>query len=649
MKSKRGSFLAVAIMVLARLAVADDPSADLSITNTTMPNPATVGKNLTYGMNVINNGPDTATNVQVTDTLPGGVTLVSASFNFIGGMANPCSGTTTITCNLGTVGVGKLAGAAVLIIVRPQATGVLSNTATVTANEPDPDPSNNTATVETGVEAALSSPVVEDPNLAVRTVVSGLTEPTGMAFLGRNDFLVLEKSTGKVKRVVNGMVRSTVLDLAVNSAVERGLLGIALHPNFRHNGFVYLYWTCRAPSFRDDCAGGTEDTADVAQVPLLGNRVDRFKWDGSRLTFDKNLIRLHAYQADAGQTLRGNHNGGKIVLERREREDEDGDHEGENGNERDARKAKLLIYIGDNGRRGFMQNVQQGFGPETCEARPSGPRCDDQFGGPEPDNAHLTGVILRLNDDGTTPKDNPFFEVGAQMGGEVGANIQKVFAYGIRNGFGLAVDPETGQLWEAQNGDDSGSEINRIEPGSNGGWIQIMGRLDRIADFKAIETSPVYFGLQQIRWLPTLIADSPEEALDRLFMLPGAHYLDPLLSWKFEVAPAGLGFVVGEKLGEEFEGDLIVGGARDFLLGGHLFRLKLSDDRLDLVFSDPRLEDRVADNHDKWDITESESLLFGRGFGITTDILTGPNGHLFVVSLTNGAAYEIFRRHEDDD
>jgi hypothetical protein len=99
-------------------------------------------------------------------------------------------------------------------------------------------------------------------------VVSGLTEPTGIAFLRRNDFLVLEKSTGKVKRVVNGVVQSMVLDLAVNSFSERGLLGIALHPDFEDNGFVYLYWTCRAASIRDDCAGGTEDTA-AAQVPLL--------------------------------------------------------------------------------------------------------------------------------------------------------------------------------------------------------------------------------------------------------------------------------------------------------------------------------------------------------------------------------------------
>ena len=622
MNSKTRWLLAVATMALARLAVAGD-SADLSITNTASPSPATVGKNLTYGMNIINQGPETATNVQVTDALPAGVTLVSATFNFIGGPSTPCAGTTTITCNLGTVGVGKLGGAAVVIVVLPLATGLLSNTATVAASEPDPVPSDDAATVQTAVVAQLSNPVMVDPNLTIRTVVSGLTQPTGIAFLGRNDFLVLEKSTGQVKRVVNGVVQSTVLDLAVNSAVERGLLGIALHPNFRDNGFVYLYWTCRAPSFRDDCAGGTEDTADLAQVPLLGNRVDRFKWDGSTLIFDKNLIRLHAYQADAGQALRGNHNGGRIVFEANKGEDE----------------GKLLIQIGDNGRRGWMQNFTIGTFSDGIH--------DDQFGGPAPDNAHLTGVILRLNDDGTTPKDNPFFEVGAQMGGEVGANIQKVFAYGVRNSFGLAVDPETGQLWEAQNGDDSGSEINRFEAGTNGGWVQIMGRLDRIADFKGIETSPRYFGLQQVRWPPTRIAHTPGEALNRLFMLPGAHYSDPLLTWKFAVDPAGIGFVVGEKLGEEYEGNLIVGFARDFLLGGHLFRLTLSDDRLDLVFRDPRLADRVADNHDKWDITESESLLFGKGFGIATDVRTGPNGHLFVTSLTKGAVYEILRREEE--
>src|SRR5262249_22366245 len=73
-------------------------------------------------------------------------------------------------------------------------------------------------------------PMMVDPNLTVSTVVSGLDQPTSMAFLGPGDFLILEKATGKVKHVVNGAVVGTALDLAVNSASERGLLGIALQP-----------------------------------------------------------------------------------------------------------------------------------------------------------------------------------------------------------------------------------------------------------------------------------------------------------------------------------------------------------------------------------------------------------------------------------
>jgi len=269
---------------------------------------------------------------------------------------------------------------------------------------------------------------------------------------------------------------------------------------------------------------------------------------------------------------------------------------------------------------------------------------DDQFGGPEPDNAHLTGVILRLNDDGSAPADNPFFAVGASMGGEVGGNLQKIFAYGIRNGFGMAFDPVSGDLWEQENGDDSFTELNRVEPGMNSGWVQIMGPPERIQQFKQIETSPQFFGLQQLRWPPTNIADTPEEALDRLFMLPGAHYSPPEFSWKFEVAPAGIGFMAGRGLGPQYENDLFMGAARTTLEGGHLFHFNLTGNRRKIAVDDPRLEDRVADNLAKFEITESESLLIGRNFGIGTDIQTGPNGNLFVVSLSNGAVYEIHRR-----
>lgn len=65
----------------------------------------------------------------------------------------------------------------------------------------------------TSTLAQGSSPSVVDPNLRVRTVISGLSEPTTMAFLGADEFLVLEKSTGQVKHVVNGAVAGTALDL----------------------------------------------------------------------------------------------------------------------------------------------------------------------------------------------------------------------------------------------------------------------------------------------------------------------------------------------------------------------------------------------------------------------------------------------------
>ena len=168
--------------------------------------------------------------------------------------------------------------------------------------------------------------------------------------------------------------------------------------------------------------------------------------------------------------------------------------------------------------------------------------------------------------------------------------------------------------------------------------------MERIAQYKEIETTFGGQNLQQLRWPPTNIADTPEQALSRLFMLRGARYSDPVFSWKWEVAPAGVGFLNSRALGREFEGDLFVGAATPLLEGGYLFHFNLTGNRRKIGVDDPRLSDRVADNLAKHEITESESLLIGRDFGVAPDIKTGPNGNLFVVSLTRGAIYEIFRR-----
>src|SRR5205085_8102759 len=345
-----------------------------------------------------------------------------------------------------------------------------------------------------------------------------------------------EKAPGLVRRVIGGVVQpAPVLDLPVNSSSERGLLSLALHPNFPSTPEVFIFWT-------ESSTGA--DSAGVSQVPLLGNRVDRFIWNGSTLTRYINLIQLRSRQTDNmsvpghpgtnNGSENGNHNGGVIRF-------------GPDG--------KLYIFFGDQGRRGWMQNLPNG--PFL-----TAPFVDDTFGGPAPDNAHLSGVILRLNPNGTVPADNPFFGAGAAMGGEVGANIQKVFSYGHRNSFGMAFDPFTASLWETENADDAFAELNRVRPGMNGGWIQNAGPLSRISDFKFIETTQFGSSLQQVRYPPTRIAYTANLALSRMFMLPGAVYVDPEFSWKYEVGPAGASFVNGNALGPEYNGTLWIGSSQ---------------------------------------------------------------------------------------
>ena len=235
----------------------------------------------------------------------------------------------------------------------------------------------------------------------------------------------------------------------------------------------------------------------------MGNRLDQFKWDGANLIYVKTLHRGRAFQEDADEpatptsppVFRGNHNGGVVRV-------------GPDG--------KIYLQVGDTGRRGQTQNLFDGpFG----EGIP-----DDQFGGPDITNDHLTGVILRLNTDGTAPRENPFYKLGAERGGQVGANLKKIYAYGLRNGFGMAFDPFSGDLWEQENGDDSFSEINRTFEGFNSGWTQVMGPLYRVAEYREIETNRgpsgrperhSYYGLQQIRWLPENIANNPRDAEPR--------------------------------------------------------------------------------------------------------------------------------------
>ena len=131
-------------------------SADLSVTMTDSPDPVTVGNNLTYTIIVTNNGPDAATDVNVMDALPAGVTFVSATFINGATQGNCTQAGGVVSCDPGNLAVN--ASATVTIVVRPTTPDMLSNTASVTSSVSDPNPANNTTpAVMTTVNAPPAS------------------------------------------------------------------------------------------------------------------------------------------------------------------------------------------------------------------------------------------------------------------------------------------------------------------------------------------------------------------------------------------------------------------------------------------------------------------------------------------------------------
>jgi aldose sugar dehydrogenase len=381
----------------------------------------------------------------------------------------------------------------------------------------------------------LSAQTLTDPSLKVERLVSGLNTPTTMAFIGPDDILVLQKNTGKVRRIIGGVLQpGHVLDVAVDRASERGLLGIAVHPQFPSTPSVYLYFT--ESSTGSDTAG--------SPTPL-GNRVYRYTWNGSKLTTRTLIVNLPV-------TPGPNHDGGIIAF---------------------GPDEKLYVVIGDLNRNGKLQNFPAGSAPND------------------------TSVILRLNANGSAPTNNPFFSQGGKLA--------KYYAYGVRNSFGLAFDPLTDKLWMTENGPNAFDEINRVTPGFNSGWEQIMGPNSR-----------------------------DPQGIGNLFVIPGSHYSDPKFSWLDPVGPTALVFLNSTELGPQYENDLFVGDINN----GTLYRFTLKAARNGFTFQGAGLADRVADNP-----TELDEVIFGMGFGGITDLKVGPDGFLYIVSFS-GSIYVISPR-----
>ena len=372
--------------------------------------------------------------------------------------------------------------------------------------------------------------------------MSGLTFPTTMVFIGANDFLILEKDSGKVRRVTNGVLQPTpVLDVNVATdgtlfGDEQGLLGIAIHPDFPAKPWVYLFYT---QSGLDHDAGGGS---------AIGNNVYRYEWDAVNGIL-KNPVPILNLMARANVDI-----GGVMAF---------------------GPDKRLYVVTGNQG--SSLGQLQNNLDPAADP----------------PDD---TSVIFRLNDDGTTPGDNPFVSVGAPW--------DRYFAYGIANSFGLAFDPASGKLWDTETDDVNLAydEINMVAPGFNSGWLPIMGPLSR----------------------------SFQTTADLVPVGGSVHYADPAFSWLNQVIPTAIAFLNSQALGSQYFNNAFVGD--EF---GNLYRFSVNAQRSGFVLTGA-LTDLVAD-----DDTETAAVTLGTGFNWITDLKAGPDGKLYAVDFADGKVYAI--------
>jgi glucose/arabinose dehydrogenase len=184
--------------------------------------------------------------------------------------------------------------------------------------------------------------------------------------------------------------------------------------------------------------------------------------------------------------------------------------------------------------------------------------------------------------------------------------LNKYFGYGLRNSFGITFDQVTGNLWDTENGANFGDEINLVEPGFNGGWRQVQGMayLNDLFDRQNLVT----------------------------FNGKG-KYSDPEFEWMNTTGPTSLTFLNSSKLGKSYANDLFVGN-----INGTLHHFDLLPNRTDLALSGV-LSDKIANTNE-----ELKNVVLGQGFGLITDLETGPDGYLYVLSFyyrNTGIIYRI--------
>jgi aldose sugar dehydrogenase len=323
------------------------------------------------------------------------------------------------------------------------------------------------------------------------TPLKGLERPWALAFLPTGDMLVTERP-GRIRIVRSDLTLDpqpvTGVPHVLNSGYK-GLMDIAIHPDFARNHLVYFTYSKLAP--------GESETVDFDKLtgPAGIAVVARGRYDGSHaLTDVRDIFVSNAITSGVSAS--------RIAF---------------------GRDGTLFLGIGapsyDVGRGGVNRI---GIAEEAQ------------------DPAKHAGKVLRLNDDGTVPKDNPFV-------GQAGYQPE-IFALGLRNPLGFMVHPQTGELWEADHGPMGGDEVNVIKAGRNYGWPLVSYGRAYSGETTMHGSGPI---------LPEPCAPGMEP---------------PFIFWAPNIAPGGMVLYTGDKF-PTWKGDLFIGG----LAGEQLHRVGLND------------------------------------------------------------------------
>lgn len=407
---------------------------------------------------------------------------------------------------------------------------------TPAVQDPDVSPRHGAAGREgSGPDTLSDTPQIlnENGQRLLVTPIKGLERPWALAFLPDGAMLITERP-GRLRRVsadfrldpqpISGIPE--VLDSAY-----KGLMDVALHPDYAANHWVYFTYAKRLP-------GETDENWDKLIGPAGNAVLARGRYDGSHaLSNVEDLFIAEAATSGVSAARIVFGTDGKIYMS--------------------IGAPSYDLAHGGTNRIGHVDEAQ--------------------------DPASHAGKILRLNDDGSAPADNPFIDAPGYLA--------EIFALGVRNTTGMVVHPTTGEIWEVEHGPNGGDELNIVKAGGNYGWPLVSyGR--------------AYSGERTGAGSGPLLANPSA---------PGVE--EPLLYWYPNVAPGGLAIYTGDRF-PEWQGHAFIGG----LQSTQLHRVELTPEGL------PR---------------EQQSLLLTLGQRIR-EVREGPDGLLYLLTdHDNGALLKV--------